>query len=280
MGEGRATITLSDPARRNPLSVETMEALLSATRRAVDDPAVRVLVYTGAGDQAFSAGGDLSGSFVDDPVGLHRARSVLADLFRLMLRGGKPTVARVNGHALAGGFGLAVACDVTICVDDAKLGAPEIGVGLWPMMISALLIRVMPRKSALELMLTGRLIDAQEAQRLGAVSRIVPRAELDQVVDEIVEALLANSAATLMIGRDSYSGMADLDFDAALDRLQTGLTAVAMSEDASEGIAAFLEKRPPRWKADPPASPDSPLRGESESPLPAAPDSPLRGEKI
>ena len=260
VGEGRATITLSDPARRNPLSVETMEALLSATRRAVDDPAVRVLVYTGAGDQAFSAGGDLSGSFVDDPVGLHRARGVLADLFRLMLRGGKPTVARVNGHALAGGFGLAIACDVTICVDDAKLGTPEVGVGLWPMMISALLARVMPRKSALELMLTGRLIDAHEAQRLGAVSRVVPRVELDRVVDEIVDALQAKSAATLMFGRDSFYGMADLDFDAALDRLQTGLTAVAMSEDATEGIAAFQEKRAPRWKGNP--VPDSPLRGE------------------
>jgi enoyl-CoA hydratase/carnithine racemase len=248
MGDGRATITLSDPARRNPLSVETMEALLSATRRAVDDPDVRVLVYTGAGDRAFSAGGDLSGSFVDDPVGWHRARGVFADLFRLMLRGGKPTVARVNGDALAGGFGLAIACDVTVCVDDAKLGAPEIGVGLWPMMISALLARVMPRKSALELMLTGRLIDAKEAHRLGAVSRIVTRAQLDRVVDEMVDALQATSAATLMIGRDSYFGMADLDFDAALDRLQTGLTAVAMSEDATEGIAAFLEKREPRWK--------------------------------
>jgi len=248
MGEGRATITLSDPARRNPLSVETMEALLSATRRAVDDRAVRVLVYTGAGDQAFSAGGDLSGSFVDNAVGLHRARGVFADLFRLMLRGGKPTVARVNGDALAGGFGLAVACDVTVCVDDAKLGTPEIGVGLWPMMISALLARVMPRKSVLELMLTGRLIDAKEAQRLGAVSRIAPRAELDRTVDEIVVALQAKSGATLMIGRDSYVGMADLDFDAALDRLQMGLTAVAMSEDATEGIAAFLEKREPQWK--------------------------------
>jgi len=248
MGEGRATITLSDPARRNPLSVETMEALLSATRRAVDDRAVRVLVYTGAGDQAFSAGGDLSGSFVDNAVGLHRARGVFADLFRLMLRGGKPTVARVNGDALAGGFGLAVACDVTVCVDDAKLGTPEIGVGLWPMMISALLARVMPRKSVLELMLTGRLIDAKEAQRLGAVSRIAPRAELDRTVDEIVDALQAKSGATLMIGRDSYVGMADLDFDAALDRLQMGLTAVAMSEDATEGIAAFLEKREPQWK--------------------------------
>jgi len=129
----------------------------------------------------------------------------------------------------------------------------------------------MPRKSALELMLTGRLIDAHEAQRLGAVSRVVARAELDRVVGEIVESLQAKSAATLMIGRDSYFGMADLDFDAALDRLQTGLTAVAMSEDATEGIAAFLEKREPRWKADA-------LRGKSESPLPVAPDSPLRGE--
>jgi len=245
----RATITIDDPDRHNPISVETMHGLLEATRKAVDDPVVRVLVYTGAGDQAFSAGGDLSGSFVDDPIGLHRARGALADLFRLMIRGGKPTVARVNGHALAGGFGLAVACDVTICVDGAKLGMTEVRVGLWPMMISALLTRVMPRKAALELMLTGRLIDPHEAQRLGAVSRVVAAAELDDVVTETVDSLLANSAGTTMIGRDSFYGMVDLDFDSALDRLQTGLTATAMTSDAAEGIAAFLEKRPPEWKS-------------------------------
>jgi len=247
VGGGRATITIDDPARRNPMSVATMEALRDATRTALDDPAVRVLVYTGAGDEAFSAGGDLSGSFVDDPVGLHEARGALADLFRLMVRGGKPTVARVNGHALAGGFGLAVACDVTICVDGAKLGMSEVKVGLWPMMISALLARVMPRKAALELMLTGRLIDPDEAQRLGAVSRVVAAGQLDAVVTETVDSLLANSAGTTMIGRDSFYGMVDLDFDGALDRLQTGLTATAMSADAAEGIAAFLEKRPPEW---------------------------------
>jgi enoyl-CoA hydratase/carnithine racemase len=246
VGEGRATITISDPERRNPISVTTMEGLLESTRRALDDPTVSVLVYTGAGD-VFSAGGDLSGSFVDEVIGLHRARGVFADLFRLMIRGGKPTVARVNGHALAGGLGLAVACDVTICVDDARLGTTEVAVGLWPMMISALLVRVMPRKAALELMLTGRVIDPVEAQRLGAVSRVVPRSELDQAVDDTVKALQARSPATLMIGRDSYYGMSDLDFDAALDRLQTGLTSIAMSEDAAEGIAAFLEKREPRW---------------------------------
>ena len=246
---GRATITIDDPERRNPMSVATMEALRDATRRALDDPTVRVLVYTGAGDQAFSAGGDLSGSFVDDPVGLHQARGALADLFRSMIRGGKPTVARVNGHALAGGFGLAVACDVTICVEGAKLGMTEVKVGLWPMMISALLARVMPRKAALELMLTGRLIDPDEAQRLGAVSRVVAAAELDDVVTETVDSLLANSAGTTMIGRDSFYGMVDLDFDSALDRLQSGLTATAMSADAAEGIAAFLEKRPPEWQS-------------------------------
>lgn len=247
VSNGRATITINDPERRNPMSVETMSGLLDATRAAVDDPEVGVIVYTGAGENAFSAGGDLSGSFVDDPVGLHRERGALADLFRLMVRGGKPTIARVNGHALAGGFGLAVACDITVCVEDAKLGTTEIRVGLWPMMISAILSRTMPRKAVLELMLTGRTIDPVEAQRLGAVSRVVARDDLDGVVDEIVDGIIRSSASTLMIGRDSFYGMLDADFDAALDRLQIGLTETAMSEDAAEGVAAFLEKREPQF---------------------------------
>lgn len=247
VSNGRATITINDPERRNPMSVETMSGLLDATKAAVDDPEVRVIVYTGAGENAFSAGGDLSGSFVDDPVGLHRERGAFADLFRLMVSGGKPTIARVNGHALAGGFGLAVACDITVCVEDAKLGTTEIRVGLWPMMISAILARTMPRKAVLELMLTGRTIDPVEAQRLGAVSRVVARDDLDRVVDEIVDWIIRSSASTLMIGRDSFYGMLDADFDAALDRLQIGLTETAMSEDAAEGVAAFLEKREPQF---------------------------------
>lgn len=246
--DGRAIITINDPDRRNPISVETMDGLLAATRRALEDPSVRVIVYTGAGDQAFSAGGDLSGSFVDDAIGLHRSRGVLADLFRTMWQGGKPTVARVNGHALAGGFGLAVACDVTICVEDARLGTTEVKVGLWPMMITAVLARAMPRKAVLEMMLTGRTIDAHEAHRLGAVSRVVAFSELDTAVDETVAALATASPATLLLGRDMFYGVADLGFDAALDRLQLGLTEVAMTEDASEGISAFLDKRDPEWE--------------------------------
>ena len=244
---GCATFTIDEPSRRNPLSVQTMQGLLERTREAVDDVDVRVLVYTGAGDRAFSAGGDLAGSFVDDALGLHRARGAMAELLRLMWRGGKPTVARVNGDALAGGFGLAAACDITICVDDARLGTPEVNVGLWPMMISAVLARVMPRKAALELMLTGRVVTADEAQRLGAVSRVVPRAGLDEAVDQIVAALLARSATTSMLGKDAFNAMADADLDTALDRLQGGLTELALTEDTAEGVRSFVEKRPPRW---------------------------------
>lgn len=238
----RVTITIDDPDRRNPLSVGTMADLLEATRRASADPAVGVIVYTGAGDRAFSAGGDLSGDFVDDPIGLHRARGVLADLLRSMWRGGKPTVARVNGHALAGGFGLAVACDITICVDDARLGLPEIGVGLWPMMIGAVLTRVMPRKAALELMLTGRSIDPDEALRLGAVSRVVPRSELDGAVDEVVASLLSKPVAA-MFGRDAFYGSLDLGLDAALDRLHAGLTAISMTDESAQGLAEWNLRR-------------------------------------
>lgn len=243
----RATLTIDEPERRNPMSVETMSRLAEGTERAMADDSVRVLVVTGAGDKAFSAGGDLSSGFVDDPVGLHRHRGVLADLFRAMRRGGKPTIGRINGHALAGGFGLAVACDIGVCVEDAKLGAPEINVGLWPMMISAILASAMPRKAALELMMTGRIISPQEALEVGAISRVVPRHLLDSTVDEIVDLLASKSPVALSIGKRSFYSVSDPGFDAALDRLQGGLTAISLTEDSREGVVAFVEKREPRW---------------------------------
>jgi enoyl-CoA hydratase/carnithine racemase len=244
----RATITIDDPERRNPLSNSAFSELAGLVRRAAADDSVRVLVITGAGDQAFSAGGDLSGGFVDRPLADHEVRGALADLLRALRTCGKPTVARVNGHALAGGFGLAAACDVVIAVDDATFGAPEIKVGLWPMMITAVLQRVMPHKAALELMMSGRRISAEEAMRLGAVSRVVKSDELDAAVDLAVSGLSAVSPAVLRIGRDAFFAVEDLDFDAALDRLHIGLTAVASTEDAAEGVAAFTEKRHPKWR--------------------------------
>lgn len=243
----RATLTIDDPERRNPMSTGVMKEVLDSLRAAIADPEVRVIVVTGAGDKAFSAGGDLSGGFVDEPMGLHRDRGVLAEIFRTMRRGGKPTVARVNGHALAGGFGLAAACDIVVAVEGAKFGMPEINVGLWPMMIGAVLQRVMPRKAALELMMTGRLITAGEAMTLGVVSRVVPSGQLDETVDEIVASLASKSPVVLELGRDAFYAAEDMTFDAALDHLHGGLTLVTSTEDAAEGVAAFIEKRPPRW---------------------------------
>lgn len=245
--DGVVTMTIDDVARRNPLGSEAVEGLIDGMERAIADPTVSVVVITGAGDVAFSAGGDLSSGFFDDPVAGHAARGRFADLLRLLWKGGKPTVARVNGHAMAGGFGLAVACDLTICVDDARLGMPEVNVGLWPMMITAALLRAMPQKAALELMLTGRTLTPDEALRLGAVSRVVARQDLDAAVEETVAAL-RNAPAALLLGKDAFMTAAATDLDTALDRLQAGLTAVAGTGDAREGIAAFVEKRPARFE--------------------------------
>ncbi len=245
----RATITIDDPERRNPLSTATVDDLVRLTVEANSNPEVRVIVYTGAGAQAFSAGGDLSSGFFDDPIGLHRERGRLAELFRTMWEGEKPTVARVNGHALAGGFGLAVACDVTICVEDARLGTPEIGVGLWPMMITVPLLRAISPKALFELMATGRVLTPDEALRLGVVSRVVPRSDLDAAVEEVVAALARHSPATLALGRRAFGAVAGMSPLAALDFLQAGLTTLTLTDDAREGLRAFAEKRDPTWSA-------------------------------
>jgi enoyl-CoA hydratase/carnithine racemase len=245
---GRATITIDDPDRHNPLSNQTMRDLTAAVQAAAADDGVRVIVITGAGNRAFSAGGDLSGGFVDAPLADHGDRGALADLFRTLRRSGKPVVARVNGHALGGGFGLAAACDIVVAADTATLGTPEIRVGLWPMMITAVLMAIVPRRALLELMLTGRRLSAEEARDLGIVNRVVSPDELDEAVDTVVADLLGKSPAALALGKQAFYAVADLDFDSALDHLHGGLTAIAMTADAAEGVAAFGEKRKPQWR--------------------------------
>lgn len=243
-----ATITIDDEERRNPLSNAAMSDLTTAVERSAADPAVDVVVITGAGSRAFSAGGDLASGFVDSPLPDHHERGVLADLFKAIRGNPKPVVARVNGAALGGGFGLAVVCDITIAAAGVKMGTPEIGLGLWPMMISAALLRSMPRKPLMEMMLTGRVITADQAAEYGLVTRVVAHDDLDTEVGQVVDALLAQSPAALAIGKRSFYAVDDMDFETALDHLHTGLTTVALTEDAAEGVGAFLDKRGPQWR--------------------------------
>jgi enoyl-CoA hydratase/carnithine racemase len=245
---GVATVTINRPDRRNSISWAVVEGMRQRVAEAKVDRAVRVVVITGAGDRAFSAGADLSGmaagaSYLD----LHQGRGQMAALFLDLWALGKPTIARVRGYALAGGFGLALACDFVICSTDSQFGTPEIDVGLWPYMITVPLMRSMPPKKALELMMTGRRVLPDEAERVGFVNRVVRADQLDAAVAELAGALTSKPPATMRLGRDSFYGVWDMAAREALAQLHPLLTITTMTDDAAEGIAAFAEKRPPVW---------------------------------
>jgi enoyl-CoA hydratase/carnithine racemase len=243
-----ARITIDRPDRRNALSFAVMAALREAFERADADPAVRVIVLGGAGDRAFCAGADLAG-IADhrDHAQRHDERGLLADLFRAMLHAGTPSIAKVRGYALAGGFGLALACDLVVAADDSVFGTPELDVGLWPYMITVPLLRSMPPKAALELMLTGRRVDAAEALRLGFVNRVVAPEELEAAVDDLAATIAAKPPTAVRWGRQSFHRALDLQADDALAYLQAMLTVTSGTDDAAEGVTAFAEKRAPRW---------------------------------
>jgi enoyl-CoA hydratase/carnithine racemase len=246
---GVARVTINRPERRNAMSFGVMQGLRDAMTRAQANDAARVVVLTGAGDKAFCAGADLGGGGIADSAATaHDGRGLLADLFRDMWSLGKPILARVRGYALAGGFGLACACDMIVAADDAVFGTPEINVGLWPYMITVPLLRSMPAKTALDLMMTGRRVSAEEGARIGFVQRVVPVAELDATVDDLAASLASKSPLIMRWGRESFYRVLEMDADAALSYLQGMLTITSQTEDAAEGVAAFAEKRAPQWK--------------------------------
>ena len=245
---GVATLTIDRPERRNAINPEVVRELRAALARAEADDSVRAAVLTGAGDKAFCAGGDLGGMTSDSKVRQHRERAEVGELFAALRASRLPIVARVNGHALAGGFGLMLACDLVVAVDDADMGMPEIDVGLWPFMVTAIVRRDVPRKLALELMLTGRRIPAAEGARWGFVNRVVARSDLDAAVNELTGVLVSKSPLVAALGKASFYRAEDMPFESQLDYLSGMLTLCLESEDTIEGVTAFLQKRAPEWK--------------------------------
>jgi enoyl-CoA hydratase len=245
-----AWLVIDREERRNALSDEVIEGLLGGLRHSTGEDAARCVVITGAGDRAFCAGGDLAGNLAPDQgrVASHELRGRVADLIKAIETHPQPVIARVNGVALAGGLGLMLACDLVVAADDVQFGTPEINLGLWPYMISAVIQRNLPRKAALDMMLTGRRVTADEGARWGMVNRVVPRELLDQTVQDLVTELASKSPLILSLGKRSFYRAQDMTLEDALAYLQAMLTVNLESEDVAEGVSAFLQKRTPQWK--------------------------------
>jgi enoyl-CoA hydratase/carnithine racemase len=246
-----ARIILNRPDKKNPIGPATCGELVHAFARAGEDAAVRCVVVTGAG-KVFSAGGDLgmmsgqgSGKPGEEPP---VKPASFVELFAKMHALGKPIIAMLNGHALAGGMGLAVACDLVIASEAAELGTTEINLGLWPMMITAEIVRSIGRKKALELMLTGDKIPAREAERIGLVNRVVAAEKLEEETMGLARKLASKSPSAMRLGLRAFYDTQDMDLESALVHLRGQLGMVLGTEDAAEGIAAFFQKREPVWK--------------------------------
>jgi methylglutaconyl-CoA hydratase len=243
-----ATITLNRPEKRNAISAEMIAELLSAFDEVEAGPA-RVLILTGAG-KAFCSGMDLDAlkslSTQSPAQHLEDART-LARLCRRLWSFPKLTIAAVNGHAIAGGCGLATLCDFTIAIAEAKFGYPEVRIGFLPAVVSIFLVRQIGEKQARDLLLTGKTIDAAEALRLGLITQIAPAEELMKTAQDLAATLLASSPTSLRVTKKLLCEFAAPEIDRELELATKESAAIRATADFCEGLASFLEKRAPRW---------------------------------
>jgi enoyl-CoA hydratase/carnithine racemase len=246
--DGVGTITLNRPEARNALNRTLIRELGEALARLDALAEARAVVLRGAGERAFCAGADLREMFGEAPILETRARYAgLATVLESMPRMRTPVVGQVHGYALAGGCGLAAACDLVVAAEDAVFGLPEVKLGLLPLMVLAPILRAAAPKRVLHLVLSGGELGAREALAIGLVTQVVPRAELAARVQALARTLAGYSPATLAIAKEAFYHALELPAAQALPYLQDLLTIVARSEDAREGVTAFLEKRPARW---------------------------------
>ena len=245
-------IVIDRQERRNALNEAVARAIEAGLDEAETDRAVRAVVLTGAGEKAFCAGGDLQPAADGTPFTIDVAdpRHYVARLLRRMDACRLPLIARVNGHALAGGFGLVCACDVVVAREDALLGVTEVKVGIFPMMILPFLLRVVPYRTMMEMCLSGEPMTAAEAARDRLVNYAVPAAELDARTDWLVERIATKSPTGIRLGKQALSKIREMSTDAALEYAQFMLANMARTKDAREGFTAFNEKRAPDWTGE------------------------------
>jgi enoyl-CoA hydratase/carnithine racemase len=242
-------ITIDRESRRNALNASVVESIGRAIDEAADVEGCRAIVLTGSGDRAFCAGADLQKSVEGFAFAIDHARPThyLVTLFRQMQACRLPIIARVNGHAMAGGFGLVCACDMAVATDDALFGTPETKIGLIPMMILPGMMRVVPQRKLLEMCITGEPFTAAEALALGIVNYVTGRAGLDAKLDWLLSRIVDKSPTAIRIGKQAFHAMRDMSMSDALEYAQVMVPSMASTQDAKEGLAAFQEKRAPSW---------------------------------
>jgi enoyl-CoA hydratase len=243
----QARLTIDRESARNALSPGVVQGLIAAIAKAESEPSVRVLVLTGAGEKVFCAGGDLGGLSGDGFLAGHDGRRAYGQLLLAIQNCSKPTLARVNGHALAGGLGLVLACDLAVATETAGFGTPEIDRGLFPMMMMALLQRHLGRKRALQLVLLGERLTAAQALEWGLINQVAAPAQLEEATKVLAEKLAGKSKAIVALGKRSFFSAEDLPLAPALEMLASALSLNVLTEDAAEGVTAFMQKRPPKW---------------------------------
>ncbi len=247
--DGVATVALNQPETRNALSAELLGELEAALLDARRDPEVRVVVVASTHEKVFSSGANLGAFGAEAPViEKHAGTELLPRIFTLLGELGKPSICAASGHVLAGALGLALACDLIIAREGARFGAPEIGVGTFPFMVSALLIRNIGRKKASELLLFGEQISAEEALAIGLVNRVLSADAFDAGVADWAARLAGRSPLIMKLGKDALWRSQDLDLEDALEYLRSQLSLALSTEDIVEGVSAFFEKRAPVWK--------------------------------
>jgi enoyl-CoA hydratase/carnithine racemase len=240
-----AFFTINREAQRNAISLDAIELFSKYLDDAEKDPNVRVVSITGSGNKAFCSGADLGGA-ADGKI--QQGFKNYAELLKKLSGYPKPVVAKINGACMAGGMGLMLACDIVVAKNDAKFGTPEVNVGLWPMMIGALIYRNVPRKKAMEMILLGERLTADQALNMGLITRVVQPENLEQEVAQILITLAAKSPIGMKIGKEAFYAMADMPFEEAVDFLSDKIAEIAATEDAREGITAFIEKRKPKFR--------------------------------
>ncbi|MEB3061929.1 enoyl-CoA hydratase/isomerase family protein [[Mycobacterium] zoologicum] len=244
-----AYLTLDDPARRNALSDALLDQLVALLRQAAADSRVRVIVLTSSHPRVFSSGGNLD-AFADDRATItkYAGLSRFPTLYRTLGEIDKPVLCAANGDVLAGALGIALACDLIIAKESIRLGCPEINVGAFPFMISALIFRATGRLVANELMMTGRLIGTTEAAAAGLINAAVPDAEFDDTLRRWVADIAGKSPLLLGMGKRALAATRDMPLESALEYLQAQLALAFTTDDLAEGVRAFKEKRSPQWR--------------------------------